>query len=55
MWESVISQVSHSHSHMIESHKVISYDVCGKTVHRLCSSCISSIENLMEALSSPPC
>jgi len=29
---------------------MMSHDGCGKTVHRPCSSCISSIENLMETL-----
>ena len=36
--ESVMSQVLHSHSHMM------SHDRCGKEVHRPCSSCISSVE-----------
>ena len=48
VWESVISQVSHSHG-------ITSHDECGKTVHRPCSSCISSIENLMGTLLSSPC
>jgi len=47
------------HGHMIESHRVMShdgpYDKCGKTVHRPCSSCISSVENLMGTLLSSPC
>ena len=59
MQESVTSQVSHSHGHMIGSHRVMSYDgshdECGKMVHRPCSSCISSVENLTETLSSSPC
>ena len=38
-----MSQVSHSHS--IMSHDE-SHDRCGKIVHRPCSSCISSVENL---------
>jgi len=42
--ESVMSQVSHSHSHMTGSHSVISHDRCGKEVHRPYSSCISSVE-----------
>jgi len=64
--ESVMSQVVHSHSHMTGSHSIISYDVTlmshdrshdkhGKEVHRLCSSCISSVENLTGTLSSSPC
>ena len=40
-------QVSHSHGHMIGSHSITSHDKCGKVVHRPCSSCISSIENLI--------
>jgi len=32
-----------------------SHDRCGKTVHKPCSSCISSIENLMETLLSSLC
>jgi len=32
-----------------------SHDDHGKVVHRPCSSCISSIENLMGTLSSSPC
>jgi len=32
-----------------------SHDECGKTVHRLCSSCISSVENLTGTLLSSPC
>jgi len=57
--ESVMSQVSHSHSHMTGSHIVTSHDKshdrCGKIVHRLCSSCISSVENLTGTLSSSLC
>ena len=48
MRESVTSQVLHSHSHMSGSHSMMSHDKshdrCGKEVHRLCSSCISSVE-----------
>ena len=32
-----------------------SYDECGKIVHRLCSSCISSIQNPMGTLLSSSC
>jgi len=32
-----------------------SHDRCGKEVHRPCSSCISSVENLMGTLLSSPC
>jgi len=32
-----------------------SHDECGKVVHRPCSSCISSVENLMGTLLSFPC
>jgi len=59
MQKSVMSQVSCSHSHMTGSHSITSYDRsynrCGKEVHRPCSSCISSVENLMGTLSSSPC
>ena len=59
MWESVTSQVSHSHGHMTGSHSVTSHDEShdrhGKIVHRPCSSCISSVENLMGTLLSSPC
>ena len=41
--------MSHSHSHMM------SHDRYGKTVHRLCSSYISSIENLIKTLLSSSC
>ena len=51
--------MSYSYSHMIGSHKIMSHDKspdeCGKVVHRPCSSCISSIENLMGTLLSSPC
>jgi len=56
------------HSHMSGCHKVIShndvtrsyhimmsYDKCGKVVHRPYSSCISRVQNQMETLSSSPC
>ena len=36
-------------------HITKSHGNCGKIVHRPCSSCISSIGNLTEALSSSPC
>jgi len=48
-----MSQVSHSHSH-ITSHDG-SHDRHGKVMHRPCSSCISSIENLTETLLSSLC
>jgi len=53
-----MSQVLYSHGHMTGSHSVTSHDrshdKCGKVVHRPCSSCISSVENLMgTSLSSP--
>jgi len=56
VWESVMSQVSHSHGHMTgRSHHMMSHDRCGKIVHRPCSSCISSVENLTETLLSSLC
>jgi len=36
-------------------HIMMSHDKYGKVVHRPCSSCISSIQNLMETLLSSPC
>jgi len=53
-----MSQGSHSHSHMTGvtmSHHMMSHDRHGKIVHRPCSSCISSVENLMETLLSSLC
>ena len=51
--------MSHSHSHMTKSHSIMSHDGShdrhGKVVHRPCSSCISSIENLIGTLSSSLC
>ena len=44
-----------SHHKCYTSHSVTSHDKCGKVVHRLCSSCISSIENLIGTLSSSLC
>ena len=44
-----MSQVSHHKSHDG------SHDKCGKEVHRPCSSCISSVENLIGTLSSSLC
>ena len=43
-------QVTVKWHHMTKSHRN-----CGKVVYRPCSSCISSVGNLMETLSSPPC
>ena len=37
------------------SHHMMSHDRCGKIVHRPCSSCISSVENLMGTLLSSLC
>jgi len=54
VWESVMSQVSHSHSHLVMSYNK-SHDGCGKVVHRLCSNCISSVQKIMETLLSSPC
>jgi len=47
--------ISHSHTKYIESHKVTSHDKCGKVAHRPCSSCISSVENLIGTSLSSPC
>jgi len=55
-------KVSLGHSHMIESHSVMSHDITWwvtwwvwEIVHRPCSSCISSIENLIGTPLSFPC
>jgi len=57
-----MSQVSHSHNHITEVtalHHMTSHDGShdrhGKVVHRPCSSCISSVENLTRTLSSSFC
>jgi len=54
-----MSQVSHSHSHMTRSHRVMSHDrshdECGKVVHRPYSSCISSVQKITETLLSSSC
>ena len=47
----IISYISHISGY----HRVTLHDKCGKVVHRPCSSCISSIQNLIETLSSSPC
>ena len=55
MWESVTSQVlQRLQSHHMMSHDW-SHDRHGKIVHRLCSSCISSVENLTGTLLSSLC
>jgi len=41
--------------HKYQSHIVTSHDECEKIVHRPCSSCISSIQKIMETLLSSPC
>ena len=46
-------QVSHSHSYIMSYYG--SHDRPGKVVHRPCNSCISSVENLTETLSSSLC
>ena len=38
-------KVSHDHSYIVTSHDK-SHDGCGKIVHRLCSSCISSVQEI---------
>ena len=50
-----MSQVSHGHGHMTGSHSITSHDKHGEIVHRPCSSCISSVENLTRTPSSSPC
>ena len=41
-------KVSHNRSQV----SVMLHDECGKVVHRPCSSCISSVQNLIETPSS---
>jgi len=48
VWESVTSQVSQVLQLHDRKSQVMSHDEYGKPVHRLYSSCISSVENLME-------
>jgi len=43
-----MSQVLHSHSHMMGCHSVTSHEECGKIAHIPCSSCISSIQEMNE-------
>ena len=45
--ESVISQ-SHDKMSQFLCHMIKSHEECGKIVHRLCSSCISSIQEINE-------
>ena len=40
---------------MLGCHSIMSHDKCGKVVYRPCSSCISSIQNLIETLLNSPC
>ena len=40
---------------MLGYHSVMSYDECGRVVHRPYSSCISSVQNPMETLLSSSC
>jgi len=48
-----ITSVTQSQSH--DNRVSMLYDRHGKIVHKLCSSCISSVENLMGTLSSSLC
>jgi len=54
-----MSQVLLGHSHMMESHMVMSHDKLhdgyGKVAHRPYNSCISSVQKIMETLSSSSC
>jgi len=43
-----------SHSHMVMSYNKL-HDECGKVVHRPYSSCISSVQEIMETPLSSPC
>ena len=45
-----------SHDNVVcHSHMIMSHDKCGRVVHRLYSSCISSIQNPIETPLSSPC
>jgi len=59
VWESVIWQISYitvTYQDVIElCYMMVLYDKCGKVVHRPCSSCISSVQNLMETPLSSSC
>ena len=48
-------KVSHHKCHITWQGVIMSYDRCGKIVHRPCSSCINSVKNLIETLSSSLC
>jgi len=41
--------------HISQSHGIESHDECGRIVHRPCSSCIRSVQNLIGTLLSSPC
>jgi len=45
-----MSQVSQSHEWMsqVSHHMIKSHEGCGKIVHRPCSSCISSVQEINE-------
>jgi len=51
--------MSYGHSHITGSHSITlhneSHDKYGKVVHRLCSSCISSIQKITGTLLSSSC
>jgi len=53
-----MTSITH-YSHMSGCHKVMSYDgshdECEKVVYRPCSSCISSVQNLIGTPLSSPC
>ena len=61
VWESVTGQCHMSQSYIkisqsyIKMSQVMSHNKYGKVVYRPCSSCISSVQKLMETLSSSPC
>jgi len=59
VWESVIWQISYitvTYQDVTElCYMMELYDKCGKVVHRPCSSCISSVQNLMETPLSSSC
>ena len=44
----VTCHISQNRCHSVMSHKMKSCDNCGKVVHRPCSSCISSVQEMYE-------
>jgi len=43
-----VSHVTKSHVTVVMSHRMKSHNNCGKVVHRPCSNCISSVQEIYE-------